>query len=129
MEKVVSLCVLRRNASKMEHLPQLVRFLKGSFEERFQTGVDFKIKFLNVNSERLKLTIWDTAGQERFRTLTSSYYRGAHGIIFVYDVTRRATFENLASIWLGEVEMYSTIENAVKMVIGNKLDLVKGQRL
>ena len=46
------------------------------------SGVDFKIKFLNLNSERLKLTIWDTAGQERFRTLTSSYYRGAHGIIF-----------------------------------------------
>lgn len=45
-------------------------------------GVDFKLKFMTVNGQRLKLTIWDTAGQERFRTLTSSYYRGAHGIIF-----------------------------------------------
>lgn len=46
------------------------------------TGVDFKLKYVTVNSKRVKLTIWDTAGQERFRTLTSSYYRGAHGIIF-----------------------------------------------
>lgn len=45
-------------------------------------GVDFRLKFLTVNGKRLKLTIWDTAGQERFRTLTSSYYRGAQGIIF-----------------------------------------------
>ena len=45
-------------------------------------GVDFRLKFLTVNGKRVKLTIWDTAGQERFRTLTSSYYRGAQGIIY-----------------------------------------------
>ena len=45
-------------------------------------GVDFKLKFMDINNKRIKLTIWDTAGQERFRTLTSSYYRGAQGIIF-----------------------------------------------
>lgn len=45
-------------------------------------GVDFKLKFVNSNGKRLKLTVWDTAGQERFRTLTSSYYRGAQGIIY-----------------------------------------------
>ncbi|XP_062160416.1 ras-related protein RABC2a-like isoform X2 [Alnus glutinosa] len=48
-------------------------------------GVDFKIKLLTVGGKKLKLTIWDTAGQERFRTLTSSYYRGAQGIILVDD--------------------------------------------
>ena len=45
-------------------------------------GVDFKLKFVNSGGKRLKLTVWDTAGQERFRTLTSSYYRGAQGIIY-----------------------------------------------
>ncbi len=50
-------------------------------------------------------TIWDTAGQERFRTLTSSYYRSAQGIVCVYDVTRRETFDNLDEVWLREVDM------------------------
>merc|ERR1712182_16612 len=68
----------------------LLRFTQNEFEDMSPTiGVDFKLKMMNVEDERLKLTIWDTAGQERFRTLTSSYYRGAHGIIFVYDVTRQ----------------------------------------
>lgn len=62
------------------------------------------------------------AGQERFRTLTSSYYRGAQGIIFVYDITRRETFDNLSQVWLREVEMYSTVPECVKLVVANKLD-------
>ena len=109
-------------------------------------GVDFRVKYLNIDGQRVKLTVWDTAGQERFRTLTSSYYRGAHGIIFgeepqkckpkatrdgtyaliaaVYDVTRRDTFDNLDRIWMKEVDIYSNIEDAVKMVVANKVDLV-----
>eukprot|EP00877_Chromochloris_zofingiensis_P012214 jgi/Chrzof1/7246/Cz02g16110.t1 len=78
---------------------------------------------MTVNGRRVKLTVWDTAGQERFRTLTSSYYRGAQGIIFVYDVTRADTFENLENIWMKEVDIYSNIEDAVKMVVANKVDL------
>ncbi|MBA0746916.1 hypothetical protein Goarm_010296 [Gossypium armourianum] len=85
-------------------------------------GVDFKIKLLTVGGKRLKLTIWDTAGQERFRTLTSSYYRGAQGIILVYDVTRRETFTNLSDVWAKEVELYSTNQDCVKMLVGNKVD-------
>ncbi|KAJ6720206.1 DRAB5-RELATED [Salix viminalis] len=84
-------------------------------------GVDFKIKMLTVGGKRLKLTIWDTAGQERFGTLTSSYYRGAHGIILVYDVTRRETFENLSDIWAKEVELY-TNQKCIKILVGNKVD-------
>ncbi|KNA16348.1 hypothetical protein SOVF_089760 [Spinacia oleracea] len=85
-------------------------------------GVDFKIKTFTVGGKRLKLTIWDTAGQERFRTLTSSYYRGAQGIILVYDVTRRETFTNLSDVWAKEVELYSTNQDCVKMLVGNKVD-------
>ena len=58
-----------------------------------------------MSGRRVKLTIWDTAGQERFRTLTSSYYRGAHGVVLVYDVTRTDSFENLEQ-WLKEVQLY-----------------------
>ncbi|XP_058205071.1 ras-related protein RABC2a-like [Rhododendron vialii] len=85
-------------------------------------GVDFKIKVLTVGGKRLKLTIWDTAGQERFGTLISSYYRGAHGMILVYDVTRRETFTNLSEIWAKEVELYSTNQDCIKILVGNKVD-------
>jgi Ras-related protein Rab-18 len=68
----------------------LLRFIDDAFEEVSPTiGVDYKQKLVQQGSKRLRLTIWDTAGQERFRTLTSSYYRGAHAIVFVYDLTRR----------------------------------------
>lgn len=101
----------------------LVSFISNVVDDLSPTvGVDFKIKFLTVGGKKLKLTIWDTAGQERFRTLTSSYYRGAHGIILVYDVTRRDTFTNLSDVWAKELELYSTNEDCVKMLVGNKVD-------
>ncbi|PSR98468.1 Ras-related protein like [Actinidia chinensis var. chinensis] len=101
----------------------LVTFISNSVEDLAPTiGVDFKIKHLTVGGKRLKLTIWDTAGQERFRTLTSSYYRGAQGIILVYDVTRRETFTNLSDVWAKEVDLYSTSQDCVKILVGNKVD-------
>jgi len=76
-----------------------------------------------AGGKTIKLTLWDTAGQERFRTLTSSYYRGAQGIILVYDVTRRETFDNLQQ-WLREVEVYTPGggSEVVKLLVGNKVD-------
>ncbi|XP_031502359.1 ras-related protein RABC2a-like [Nymphaea colorata] len=102
----------------------LLSFTSHSLESLAPTiGVDFKIKQLTVAGKKLKLTIWDTAGQERFRTLTSSYYRGAQGIILVYDVTRRETFTNLTDVWAKEVELYSTNQDCIKMLVGNKVDM------
>ncbi|XP_058077328.1 ras-related protein RABC2a-like isoform X1 [Magnolia sinica] len=101
----------------------LVTFISNALDDLSPTiGVDFKIKHLTVGGKRLKLTIWDTAGQERFRTLTSSYYRSAQGIILVYDVTRRETFTNLSDVWAKEVELYSTNQDCIKMLVGNKVD-------
>jgi Ras-related protein Rab-18 len=104
----------------------LLRFTDDSFDEHIQStiGVDFKVKHIQVDNKRVKLTIWDTAGQERFRTLTSSYYRGAHGVVLVYDVTRIDSFENLEQ-WLKEVQMYTpgNGESVVKLLVGNKCEL------
>jgi Ras-related protein Rab-1A len=69
----------------------LVRFADNIFNESFlpTIGVDFKIRTFELNGKKVKLQIWDTAGQERFKTITASYYKGAHGIILVYDITDR----------------------------------------
>lgn len=102
----------------------LLRFTDDAFEEHLAStiGVDFKVKTVTMRGKTLKLTIWDTAGQERFRTLTSSYYRGCHGIILVFDVNDRASFEHLRN-WLDEFELYATTAHAAKLLVGNKIDL------
>lgn len=101
----------------------LLSFTANTFEDLSPTiGVDFKVKHVTLEGKKLKLAIWDTAGQERFRTLTSSYYRGAQGVIMVYDVTRRETFTNLADIWSKEIDLYSTNQDCIKMLVGNKVD-------
>ena len=102
----------------------LLRFTDDAFEEQMAStiGVDFRVKTMTIGGKTAKLTIWDTAGQERFRTLTSSYYRGCHGIILCFDVNERSTFENLQR-WLEELELYATTQHAAKLLVGNKIDL------
>mmetsp|Transcript_6216 Transcript_6216/g.5338 ORF Transcript_6216/g.5338 Transcript_6216/m.5338 type:complete len:220 (+) Transcript_6216:23-682(+) len=101
----------------------LMRYADNSFTENFfnTIGVDFKIKTIALNDQVIKMQIWDTAGQDRFRTLTSTYYRGAHGIIIVYDVTNRDSFDNVRQ-WLQEIDNFAS-ESVNKLLIGNKCDL------
>ncbi|XP_026887373.1 ras-related protein Rab-18-B isoform X2 [Electrophorus electricus] len=101
----------------------LLRFTDDTFDPELAAtiGVDFKVKTVAVDGNRAKLAIWDTAGQERFRTLTPSYYRGAQGVILVYDVTKRDSFTKLGN-WLNELETYCTRNDLVKMLVGNKID-------
>ncbi|XP_062894082.1 ras-related protein Rab-18-like [Mobula hypostoma] len=103
----------------------LLRFTDGIFDSEIGStiGVDFKVKTMRFDGNNVKLAIWDTAGQERFRTLTPSYYRGAQGVILVYDVARRESFVKLEN-WLNELDTYSTKHGIVKMLVGNKIDKV-----
>jgi len=101
----------------------LLRFADDTYTESYIStiGVDFKIRTIQLDGKTIKLQIWDTAGQERFRTITSSYYRGAHGIIVVYDTTEAETFNNVKQ-WLHEIDRYAT-EGVNKLLVGNKCDL------
>ncbi|EEP79230.1 GTP-binding protein ypt1 [Uncinocarpus reesii 1704] len=101
----------------------LLRFADDTYTESYIStiGVDFKIRTIELDGKTVKLQIWDTAGQERFRTITSSYYRGAHGICVVYDVTDMDSFNNVKQ-WLQEIDRYAT-EGVNKLLVGNKSDM------
>ncbi|KAF2617155.1 hypothetical protein F2Q68_00042926, partial [Brassica cretica] len=105
----------------------LLRFSDDSYVESYIStiGVDFKIRTVEQDGKTIKLQIWDTAGQERFRTITSSYYRGAHGIIIVYDVTDQESFNNVKQ-WLSEIDRYAS-DNVNKLLVGNKCDLAENR--
>ena len=85
-----------------------------------RTGIDFKIKKINVDDKRVKLQVWDTAGQERFRTITQTYYKGAMGIILVYDCTDQQTFNNISN-WLKQIDQHAN-SNVAKVLVANKCD-------
>uniref|UniRef100_A0A7S2D3W7 Ras-related protein Rab-1 n=1 Tax=Florenciella parvula TaxID=236787 RepID=A0A7S2D3W7_9STRA len=106
----------------------LLRYANDSFSPTFITtiGIDFKIKNIELDGKRIKLQIWDTAGQERFRTITTSYFRGAQGILLVYDVTDRGSFNSIRN-WVGQIQQHADV-HVNKILIGNKCD-IEDQRM
>ncbi|KAJ1400929.1 Rab1 family GTPase putative [Ochromonadaceae sp. CCMP2298] len=100
----------------------LLRFVDNIFAENYANtiGVDFRFRTVKLDRKTVKLQIWDTAGQERFRTITSAYYRGADGIVMVYDVGSEDSFKHIND-WFVEVNRYAA-ENTCKLLVGNKID-------
>eukprot|EP01017_Pseudomicrothorax_dubius_P043248 TRINITY_DN716_c0_g2_i2.p1 TRINITY_DN716_c0_g2~~TRINITY_DN716_c0_g2_i2.p1 ORF type:complete len:218 (-),score=48.01 TRINITY_DN716_c0_g2_i2:30-683(-) len=107
----------------------LIRFSDNKFTEYYKNtiGVDFKMRQLDIEGKHVKLQIWDTAGQEQFKTIVSSYYRGAHGLLLCFDLTQIATFQAI-SRWIDEVNKYN--EPALpKVLVGNKADLYDSRQV
>jgi Ras-related protein Rab-2A len=101
----------------------LLQFLEKKFKFDHDTtiGVEFGSKIINVKDKHIKLQIWDTAGQEAFKSITRSYYRGSIGVILVYDITNRDSFNNISK-WLDETKSYANDKITV-MLVANKTDL------
>ena len=106
-----------------------MRFTKNIFNDEVVSsiGVDFKSKDIISGDKKIKLQIWDTAGHERYRTITQSYYRGAHTIVTVFDLTNRESFLHVQK-WLEEINKFAK-ENVLKFIIGNKADLIKDRKV
>lgn len=85
-------------------------------------GIDFKTKIINVKNQPVNLKIWDTAGQERFRNITNQYYKGADGIILVFDVTDYNSFEKINQ-WMTQINTNTEINNLGFVLLGNKVDM------
>ena len=104
-------CILRRFVEN--------KFLKNNLAT---LGIDLKTKTLNINDQEIKLKIWDTAGQERFRNITTQYYKGADGIVLVYDVTDDASYDKIRD-WMDQI-VHNTQKDEIGLVLlGNKCDM------
>lgn len=84
-------------------------------------GIDYKVKTVEMGGKRVKVRIWDTAGQERFRSITDAYYRSADGVVLVYDVTSRASFDNV-KVWIRSIQHKARADTNV-ILVGNKRDM------
>jgi small GTP-binding protein len=101
----------------------LSKYLKNDFDpdSKATVGVEFGTKNIEIDNKRIKVQIWDTAGQERYKSITSTYYKGAKGAFIVYDITRKSTFDNIDK-WIGDLKNNGD-ENMIVYLVGNKSDL------
>ena len=101
------------------------RFVDDAFANNYihTIGIDFLEKIIECQGQQIKLQIWDTAGQERFKTITPTYYKGADGIIVVFDLTNQQSYDNVKK-WLEEIEQYTSGKKVNKLLVGSKCDLI-----
>ena len=85
-------------------------------------GVEFRDKIIQIDNKKVKLQVWDTSGQERYRSITKNFYRNADGVMFVCDVTKEKTFDNIKN-WIIDSEQNANNSNFKKILVGNKIDL------
>ena len=101
----------------------LKRYTDDTFQDAYLSTIGFDFKFKNVqlsNGKEVRVQLWDTAGQERFRTISKSYYKGAHGIILMYDVTNQKTFDNIRK-WLSSIKEEAS-SRIIIILVANKID-------
>ena len=105
------------------------RYFENKFNESILStiGIDFKTKYIKVRDASVKVLIWDTAGQEKFRNIAKQYYQGANGVLLVFDVSDRKSFERI-EYWLNEIKENNKIDSMYAVIVANKIDLL-GERV
>ena len=121
-EDQINLKILILGDSSVGKTSLLLKYTDGYFPTIYVAtiGVEYKIKKITINNININLQIWDTAGQERFRSITQSFIKGADGILYVYDITQKKTFDDLKT-WISQSE--ESAEGFKKIIVGNKVDL------
>ena len=118
----INLKILLVGDSEVGKTTLILKYVDGKFSDSHITkiGVEYKYKKINVNDRKINLQIWDTSGQERYRSITKNFYRNAHGILFVFDVTNQTSFDHLKD-WLNSSNECDI--DFKKIIVGNKIDL------
>ena len=106
------------------------RYIDDKFNEKIKPtlGIDFKTKMIQKGENLIKISIYDTAGEEKYRHLIKNYYNGSNGILLVFDITKRNSFDNL-NFWLDELENNCNLNNLYIFLVGNKTDLKKERKV
>ena len=118
----INLKILLVGDSAVGKTTLILKYVDGKFSDSHITtiGVEYKDKEITVNDRKINLQIWDTSGQERYRSITKNFYRNAHGILFVFDVTNQTSFDHLKD-WLNSSNECDI--DFKKIIVGNKIDL------
>ena len=125
-EEIISFKILLLGDSGVGKTAFILRFCEDKFEEDSLTtiGLDQKNKFVKRGDKKLELHIWDTAGQERFRSIAKNCYKGADGIILMYDISKYETFKQIKT-WINNIKESIDIDKIALLVVGNKCDMPK----
>ena len=124
----INLKVLLIGDSSVGKTSILLKYIDDQFPELHIStiGVEYKIKTLTINEKKVVLRIWDTSGEERYRSITRNFYRNANGILFIFDITKKESFDNIKN-WLLDSQIIET--KVIRMLIGNKIDLEKQRKI
>ena len=125
MSETLTFKILTLGESSVGKTCILRRYVEGQFfKNQLSTiGIDFKSKTLQIGNHEIRLKIWDTAGEERFRNITSQYYKGAEGIILVFDLTKKESFEKIND-WMKQIKVNTQSDEIAIVLLGNKKDIV-----
>ena len=129
-EDIISFKLLLLGDSTVGKTAFILRFCDDKFDEDSLTtiGLDQKNKFVKRGDKRIELHIWDTAGQERFRSIAKNLYKGADGIILMYDISNNSSFQNIKR-WITSIKESVDITKIALIIVGNKCDLPDGERV
>eukprot|EP00826_Nyctotherus_ovalis_P066268 TRINITY_DN977_c0_g3_i1.p1 TRINITY_DN977_c0_g3~~TRINITY_DN977_c0_g3_i1.p1 ORF type:complete len:201 (-),score=74.46 TRINITY_DN977_c0_g3_i1:134-736(-) len=129
MKNARKIQILTLGDGKVGKTSLLKRYNEDAFTSHHLTtiGIDFITKDIKINNENVTVKIWDTAGQERFRTITHTFYKQAEGVLLVFDVTDRTSYENLHN-WVNSIHEHAD-EKIIKYLIGNKIDLTEERKV